>query len=130
MEGGEWRVCAAMTALPYVHTRQLTRADRFFVVACDGLYDVMTADQVHRYVASRINRAHRDVDLDPVFDLGSRVSNTPNQDKSRHRNSAHVARFGLSRAELSGFATELAEDAIIRGSTDNVSVIVVFFGWA
>lgn len=73
---------------PYIYELKLTEEDEFFVVACDGLWDVMTYNDVVEYIAAR-----RQIDNISAKDV----------------------------------AAELVHEAIVkRGSSDNVSVVVVY----
>ena len=73
---------------PFIREVELTEEDEFFIVACDGLWDVMTYDDAVEYIAAR-----RQID-------------------------------NLTAKQVSA---ELVHEAINkRGSTDNVSVVVVY----
>jgi len=45
---------AIISALPDVIERQLTEDHEFILLACDGIWDVMTNNEVLRFVRSRI----------------------------------------------------------------------------
>lgn len=81
-----------VTHLPDIYKYKLTKEDKFIVLGCDGLWDVLRNEDVVNYI------------LTTCYDLstGERVN--------RHVN---VAR-------------KLAELAIMKGSTDNITVVVVF----
>lgn len=73
---------------PYIFEFELSDEDEFFVVACDGLWDVMTYNDVVEYIAAR-----RQID-------------------------------NISAKDVSA---ELVHEAIVkRGSSDNVSVVVIY----
>ena len=73
---------------PHINEMEMKEEDEFLIIACDGLWDVMTYDEAVEYVAAR-----RQID-------------------------------NISAKDVS---EELANDAITkRGSSDNVSVIVVY----
>lgn len=78
-----------VSVVPHVTARALHPADRFLVLACDGLWDTVT---------------YRDAVV--VADRMRRDGSTPE-----------------------AVAQALADLALARGSTDNVTVIVVFFQW-
>ncbi len=42
-----------VSAVPYVNTIELTDNDEFLVVACDGLWDVLTYEEAVEFVASQ-----------------------------------------------------------------------------
>ena len=74
-----------VTCMPDIFNHKLQKTDKFIVIACDGLWDVMTNQEVVNFVNT--------------FEISDKVN--------------------ISR--------KLAEHAIEKGSTDNVSVIIVFF---
>lgn len=82
-----------VTHLPYIGQFKLEKSDRFLVIACDGLWDVVENHIVTDFVLKRCYK---------------------NDLKTRKNKKLDIAR-------------ELAKFAIEKGSTDNVSVIVVFF---
>lgn len=82
-----------VTHIPDVFRYELDKTDKFIVLACDGLWDVLSNQDVVNYV------------LTTCYD--SKL-------KTRINKNTNVAK-------------KLAELAIKTGSTDNVSVIVVFF---
>ena len=76
----------AVTAFPEIISLDRDLRDRFIVVACDGLWDVLSSQDVVDYVSARINAG----------------------------DSAHKA------------AVSLVDEAFTKGSTDNISCIVVY----
>jgi len=101
----------------------------FLVVATDGLWDVMTSEEVVAYVKAR--RA-----VIPGNDGTHRVGGeSGDDDHGQHRDAAaapaaaahgHGPREG-GGAPLSwqGVATSLTHEALLRGSSDNVGVCVI-----
>jgi len=49
-------------AVPDVQEVALTRDDEFFVVACDGLFELLKPDQVVRFIRERLSRPDADVE--------------------------------------------------------------------
>eukprot|EP00164_Ancoracysta_twista_P001576 GFYU01002065.1.p1 GENE.GFYU01002065.1~~GFYU01002065.1.p1 ORF type:complete len:312 (+),score=68.08 GFYU01002065.1:56-991(+) len=45
-----------VTANPEITTTTLTNDDRFIIIACDGIWDVMTNDEVIKFVSERMDR--------------------------------------------------------------------------
>jgi serine/threonine protein phosphatase PrpC len=82
-----------VTHVPDLFRYKLDKADKFLVIGCDGLYDVMSNSDVTNFV------------LTNCYDttLKTRINQNVN------------------------VATKLAEYAFKRNSTDNISVIVIFF---
>lgn len=78
--------------IPDVFNVRLTKLDKFFVLGCDGLWDVLSNQDVINFI------------LVNFYDLktGKKLDNRIN------------------------IAKQLAEYAIKKGSTDNISIIIVF----
>lgn len=81
-----------VTHIPDIFRYKITDEDKFIILACDGLWDVLSNQDVVNFV------------LDNCYDI---ISNT--------RINKHI-----------NIAKRLAEFAIVKGSTDNVTVIVIF----
>jgi len=81
-----------VTCMPDIFRYKLLDEDKFIVLACDGLWDVFTNQDVVNFI------------LDNCYDMvtGTRIN--------KHVN----------------IAKKLAELAIQRGTTDNVSIVIVF----
>lgn len=90
---GDTTSCPFITCMPDMFKYKLCNGDKFLIVACDGLYDVLSSDYIVNFVLENC--------YDPKTDV--RINKTIN------------------------IANKLAEHAIVKGSTDNVSIIVVFF---
>jgi serine/threonine protein phosphatase PrpC len=82
-----------VTNMPDLYRYKLTSNDNFMVLACDGLWDVYSNQDVVNIV------------LESCYDMTGRT---------RINQNINIAK-------------KLAELAIAKGSTDNISVIVVFF---
>jgi protein phosphatase 2C len=82
-----------LTCLPDILRYKLEQGDKFIILACDGLWDVLSNQDVVNYI------------LRECYDktLQTRTNKTIN------------------------IARKLAELAIAKGSTDNISVVIVFF---
>ena len=106
-DGFDWRIkdlsvsraFGDIDATPYVTHRpdlfryKLDKADKFIVVGCDGLFDVLSNSDIINFVLMNCYDS----------DLKTRINKNLN------------------------IAKKLGEYAIKRGSTDNISTIVVFF---
>jgi serine/threonine protein phosphatase PrpC len=106
-DGADWRISdlsvsrafGDLSAEPYVTCEpdvfeyMITSRDKFIIMACDGLWDVMDNQQAVDFV------------LKCCYDI-----------KSNNRTKEKI-----------NIAKRLADKAIEEGSTDNISVIVVFF---
>jgi serine/threonine protein phosphatase PrpC len=89
---GDLESAPYLTNYPDIFRYKLTPSDKFLVLACDGLWDVMSNQDVVNFI------------LSGCYDMstGKKINKNIN------------------------IAKRLAEQAIMRGSTDNVSIIVVF----
>jgi serine/threonine protein phosphatase PrpC len=81
-----------VTSMPDLYKYKIQESDKFIVMGCDGLWDVLSNQEVINFV------------LDMCYDIKNNI---------RYSKQQNVAK-------------NLAEHAIKKGSTDNVSVIVIF----
>jgi len=81
---------SGLSAEPYVTSLTLDPHHKFCVIACDGLWDVITADEAVSFIA---------------------------QEKAKKGRNAQDA------------AKALVEAAYKKGSTDNITVLVIYFHW-
>jgi serine/threonine protein phosphatase PrpC len=79
---------------PEIFDYEISSSDKFFVIACDGLWDVFTNQEVTEYIL--------------------------NEMKNDYKYEAH-------KSTKNNIAFKLANDAINKGSTDNISVMILFF---
>lgn len=105
-DGSDWRIrdlsvsraFGDFDATPYVTHRpdlfryKLDKYDKFLVIACDGLWDVLTNFEVVNFILLKC------------------------YDKTLKR-----------RIKILNIASQLAEYALMKGSTDNITIIIVFF---
>ena len=108
-DGFDWRISdlsvsksfGDMDALPYVSHKpdifkyKLNKNDKFIILACDGLWDVISNQDACNYVLDNISK--------------SDISTNNNSNSKKN------------------IAFNLANFAISNGSTDNVSIIIIFF---
>ena len=80
-----------ITYKPDIYHRKIKKNDKFIVMACDGLWDVLTNSDVVNYILDNIE-----------------ISNNYPKDKRKN------------------IAKNLAEYAIEKGSTDNITIIIIF----
>jgi len=83
-----------VTNIPEIFKYKLTDADTFIVIACDGLWDVLTNQEVVNFVIM---------------------------------NACDVTGKKIKEISQTNVAKKLAEYAINKGSTDNITAIVAFF---
>ena len=107
-DGFDWRISdlsvsrafGDMDAFPFVTHKpdifkyKLKKNDKFFILACDGLWDVISNQDACNFVLERIKNSNNLTNI-----------------------------HGTSRNNI---AQSLAEYAIKNGSTDNVSIIIIF----
>lgn len=87
-----------VTHLPEIGKWRIHPADEFIIMACDGLWDAIRSEEAVNFVYDHY-----------------------------HNNHTHLYKPNLSY-KTNNIAEKLAEFAIARGSTDNVSIIIIFFG--
>jgi len=112
-DGGDWRIkdlsvsksFGDLDSVPYVTHKpdifkyKLSESEEFIVLACDGLWDVMTNQDVVNFI----------------------LQNKPKNLKKDSDKITHC------KATVSGnLAKKLADYAIEIGSTDNITVIIIF----
>jgi serine/threonine protein phosphatase PrpC len=83
--------------------------DEFVLLACDGLFDVLSREEAVAWVRRRFKKTKGDT-LE-----GGRAQD--------------VIDLATCSSEMKAIAQELAEYAVSKGSTDNVSVCIAFFQW-
>lgn len=92
----------ACSAVPTIVTRKLELGDDFIIIGCDGLWDVMSHEDAVAWVRRRF-----DVEKKDVCGLSPAACKQP----------------------FKSLAKELCEYAVTKGSTDNVSVIILLIEW-
>lgn len=116
-EAGDWRIgdlsvsrafgdldnVPYVTHIPDIFYYQLIPDDEFIVMACDGVWDVLKNDEVINFVRDHLYNNHIEYYTVP--------NKYPIVNSYNQRN----------------IARKLAEYAIARGSTDNVSALIIFF---
>lgn len=82
-----------VTHKPEIFKYKIKKTDKFIVLACDGLWDVMSNQDVTNFILNKIN--------------DTKITN-------------------MSRNSENNIAFLLANQAIKKGSTDNISIIIIF----
>lgn len=90
-----------VTHIPDVYNHRLYNTDEFIIVACDGLWDVLRNEEAVNFV-----RDHRE---------------------NNHINLYNIPHIYPKNNRTNNIAEKLADYAIARGSTDNISIIIIFF---
>lgn len=88
---GDTNAAPYLTCMPDMFSYKLKKNDQFMILACDGLWDVLSCQDAVNFI------------LENGYDQNTKKSSSHN------------------------IAKKLAEHAIAKGSTDNVTIIVVFF---
>lgn len=96
-----------VTHRPEIYNHKLCNEDEFIIIACDGVWDVLRNEEVVNFV--RDHRANNHIKLYNIPHMYPRTY-LPNDKSHNPKN----------------IAEKLADYAIARGSTDNVSIIIVF----
>jgi serine/threonine protein phosphatase PrpC len=102
---GDLDNCPYVTHLPDIYQYKITNTDEFVIMACDGLWDVLRNEEAVNFVRDYRHNNHTHLYAIP------RLYPPEN---GRHVHSKNIAE-------------KLADYAIARGSTDNVSIIIIFF---
>lgn len=91
----------ACIAVPSIKQKLLDPGDEFIVIGCDGLWDVMSYEEAIGWVRRRFEIEKKDCGLSPTW----------------------------CKQPFKTLAKELCEYAVTKGSTDNVSVIILLIEW-
>lgn len=95
-----------VTHIPDIKVCKLSPEIEFITMGCDGVWDVLRNEEVINFVAD-----HRDNNHIDFYDIDELYPPPPNKNLILEKNN---------------MAEKLAVYAIARGSTDNVSVIIIF----
>ncbi|KAK7881952.1 hypothetical protein WMY93_028126 [Mugilogobius chulae] len=95
---GQYKRCGVIST-PDLRRCQLTRSDRFMILACDGLFKVFSADEAVKFVLNVLQTGD-----------GSEQDPGPDWDSDQVLDSA---------------CQQLASEAVRRGCADNVTVILI-----
>ena len=101
----------AIIAVPDVATFVRSPADKFIVLACDGIFDVMSNQEVVSFFSSRICTLPTSADEDQDYEESPRPAN-----------------IAARQAAAAAACDELLQECLKRGSCDNMSVVVVLLG--
>jgi serine/threonine protein phosphatase PrpC len=111
-----------VTAVPDVVQRRVSHRDEFIVLGCDGLFDVMTPQDVVDFVRPRLARLRASRSSDD----GDEGSAGAGGDDGEGSAGAGVPGDDCSAVGINEIAKQLVDQAIdVLGSMDNVSVIIV-----
>jgi len=92
---GDMDAAPFVTHKPDIFKYTLKRNDKFLILGCDGLWDVLSNQDVINFILNKMDE-------------------TPKLNN-------------ISSYSKSNISQSLAEYAIKQGSTDNVSIIIIFF---
>lgn len=45
-----------ITAFPDITSRSLTKDDRFLLIGCDGIYELMSNDEIVKYIKLKLDK--------------------------------------------------------------------------
>uniref|UniRef100_A0A7E4V6T7 PPM-type phosphatase domain-containing protein n=1 Tax=Panagrellus redivivus TaxID=6233 RepID=A0A7E4V6T7_PANRE len=100
-----------LCAQPDIQKVCLSLADKFVILACDGLWNVFTNDEAVTFVVRKIRAGIHKI----------------NDDENRHVSRTNPNFSPLKNALLCSAATDLMKAAIARGSKDNITIILIGF---
>lgn len=107
-----------VTHIPDIFNYQLSTKDEFIVMACDGVWDVLGNEEVVNFVRDHRTNNHIKMYDNPYNPFKGSVD----RESSDSRFKYPPQKFKNSK----NIAEKLALYAIAKGSTDNVSVIIIF----
>lgn len=105
-----------MTADPELISQSRTPEDEFIVLACDGIWDVMSSQDVVSYVSGLLRCNER-----PASETRSPAHGGEGSDHSRHGQPPQPQRAW----DLGAVAEALLDKCLEKGSRDNMSVVIV-----
>lgn len=114
-ENGEWRIgdlsvsrgfgdldnAPFIGCIPDVFVHPIVPGDEFIIMACDGVFDVLENHDVVNFIRDHINS-----NIVEMYNIPNRF---------------------LANENSRNIATKLGEYAIAKGSTDNISIMIMFF---
>jgi protein phosphatase 2C len=104
---GDWYLRPFVSPEPDVYTYTLGRKDKYICTASDGLWDVMTMDDVMGIVDKALSASET-----------GRQTIDPRSTSARSRNASTTPK------RQRNIARTLVDEAIRRGSTDNITVVL------
>ncbi|ORY06327.1 protein serine/threonine phosphatase 2C [Basidiobolus meristosporus CBS 931.73] len=119
MPPAHYRTPPYVTATPEVLHHQLTSQDRFMVIASDGLFDLLSNDEIVSLVGTYLQQKSDSLPNNPNTDRWAYVDDNAATHLIRN------ALGGSSRKELSKMLS--AEAPYSRNLRDDITVTVIFF---
>jgi serine/threonine protein phosphatase PrpC len=113
----------ALVAVPDVHVFERSNEDAFVVLACDGVYDVMSNEEVVAFFAEKLGYISGTEPVAFVSPLASRTSYSVPQ-----RGGIAAGARGTSQVATTAACDALLKECLKRGSGDNMSVLLILLG--
>jgi serine/threonine protein phosphatase PrpC len=122
---GDFDVIPHITYYPESFIYEINLDDEYIVMACDGLWEVMSNQNVVDFVDNHINDNRRYYWLTP----GDKKQEAEIKDLIFNGERPNVFPYpDLKVLKTNNFADLLCNYAVLSGSSDNVSVIIIYFG--
>lgn len=128
-EGKVYFQADLVSSSPDIHVEPLTPVDDFLVLACDGVWDVMSSQDVVDFLRKMAPILEQEVQSgdnsnvhvasEPAPQAGDDYSDSSDEDELPQNQAEE------SKSVAQKLADKLTREAIQRGSTDNVTAIVV-----
>eukprot|EP00754_Rhynchopus_humris_P001310 Rhum_TRINITY_DN10782_c0_g2::Rhum_TRINITY_DN10782_c0_g2_i1::g.40306::m.40306 len=121
-----------VTCEPDIHTYHLSRRDRFAVLASDGLWDVVSPEEVCEQVAASITEI--DEARLAMLEGGDGEEDEESELSASSSGSGGGGGAGGDQEEAAQISyamipEALASYALEKGSTDNITCAIIFFQW-
>ncbi len=108
-----------------MHWRQRTPKDEFLVLGCDGLFEVLTPQQVVDFVHESMKQTLKTTEMKKKMKMKEEEENENEENGSRHRSCPVTAAAAATAAK--DICVALVSHAIAQGSRDNVTMVLVIF---
>lgn len=133
-DGYDWRICdlsvsraiGDLESKPYIShtpdifTYQLSHNNQFLVIACDGLWDVLSNQDVVNFILEHMKDKQ-------IYNSNEYKIKTHNYVAHKAFISNILSDVNKPKEETINIAEKIGKYAISKGSLDNVTVIIIFF---
>lgn len=114
-----------VTAEPYTQDIELTHDDHYLILACDGLWDVMTDQDACDFVLAKV-KANTETEGKSRADEAKTLAATESSASSSSSSTSNTTSLPLAATDLlRTIAKSLVKEALDRRSQDNVTCCIV-----
>lgn len=135
-EAGDWRIgdlsvsrsfgdldnIPYVTHVPDVYHYRLMDGDEFIIMACDGLWDVISNHEAVNFVRDHLGNNHTE-----FYQIQGTLTSRSDVNVELFYDSNFLGKSSRSSTKQRNIARKLAEYSIMKGSCDNVSIMIIFF---